>query len=331
MANQLEDKLVVVFGGSGFVGRHVVRALAKRGARIRVAVRRPDLATHLQPLGAAGQIMPIQANLRYRDSIARALEGADAVVNLVGILSESGKQTFEDVQAKALKALSEEVKAKGIERFVHISAIGADGQSSSQYARTKAAGEEFIQENTPNAIILRPSIIFGPDDSFFNRFGSMAKISPVLPLVGGGKTKFQPVFVGDVAAATIKALNGEAKAGTIYELGGPRALSFRECLELLLKIIGRRRKLLGVSFSMARLQARFLQLLPNPLLTVDQVKLLQKDNVVSDNARSEGRTLEGLGITAHTMEAILPSYLVQYMPHGQYDIYKKHREMNEDS
>lgn len=312
------SRLVTIFGGSGFVGRHLVRALARDGWRIRVAVRRPDLAGHLQPLGAVGQIHGVQANLRYRDSVARAVHGADAVVNLVGILAESGRQSFQAVQAQGARIIAEEAAKAGISNFVQLSAIGADADSPAAYARTKAAGEAAVLANIPGAVILRPSIVFGPEDQFFNRFARMAQFLPFLPLIGGGETKFQPVFVGDVAAAAAKALAGEAKPG-IYELGGPDVRSFKALLEAILTITHRRRLLVPLPFSIAKLQASVLENLPGKLLTVDQVTMLERDNVVSAAAIAEGRTLQGLGITPSSYEAIVPTYLYSFRPHGQFD------------
>ena len=322
MHSALNGKLVTVFGASGFLGRHVVLALARRGYRIRAAVRRPDLAEHLQPLGGVGQIMPVQANLRYRWSVDRAVEGADAVVNLVGILYQSGRQSFDAVQGFGPRAIAEAARAAGLNGIVHVSAIGADAASPAAYARTKAAGEAGVLETLPDSVILRPSIVFGPEDDFFNRFAAMARMSPVLPLVGGGVTKFQPVYVGDVAAAIAKAVDGGCKPGTVYELGGPEVKSFKECLELMLEITRRKRLLLPLPFGAAEMQARVLQLLPKPLLTVDQVKMLRVDNVVSAAAEAEGRTLAGLGINPSSLAAILPSYLTRFREHGQYDAHR---------
>ena len=312
------SRLVTIFGGSGFVGRHLVRALAREGWRIRVAVRRPDLAGHLQPLGAVGQIHAVQANLRYRDSVARAVQGADAVVNLVGILAESGRQSFQAVQAQGARIIAEEAARAGISNVVQLSAIGADAESPANYARSKAAGEAAVLAHIPGAVILRPSIVFGPEDQFFNRFARMAQFLPFLPLIGGGDTKFQPVFVGDVAAAAAKALAGEAKPG-IYELGGPDVRSFKALLEAILAITHRRRLLVPLPFSVAKLQASVLENLPGKLLTVDQVTMLERDNVVSAAAIAEGRTLQGLGITPSSYEAIVPTYLYAFRPHGQFD------------
>jgi NADH dehydrogenase len=312
-----DDRLVTVFGGSGFIGRHLVRALAKSGWRIRVAVRRPDLAFHLQPLGRVGQIHAVQANLRFPDSVERAAEGADAIVNLVGLLYKSGRQTFEAVQAQGADAVARAAAANN-SQLVQFSAIGADAQSKSAYARSKAAGEASALAAVPDAVIVRPSIVFGPEDSFFNRFAAMATVSPVLPLIGGGKTRFQPVFVGDVAAAVDAILAGRARAGTTYELGGPEVRTFEELMQLMLHEIGRKRLLVSVPFALARLQALFLEMMPKPLLTRDQVRLLERDNVVSGEAESEQRTLRGLGIAPTAMESVLPSYLVRFRRTGQF-------------
>lgn len=312
-----DDRLVTVFGGSGFVGRHLVRALARSGWRIRVAVRRPDLAFHLQPLGRVGQIHAVQANLRNQDSVDRAAEGADAIVNLVGILYQSGRQRFDTVHAQGAAAVARTAAARKA-KLVQFSAIGADAQSASNYARTKAAGEAAVLEAMPDANIVRPSIIFGPEDSFFNRFAGMACISPVLPLIGGGRTRFQPVFVGDVAAAVDAILAGRAKPGTTYELGGPEVQTFEELMRLMLRIIDRKRLLVPLPFALARLQAFFLELLPKPLLTRDQVRQLEADNVVSEEASRDGRTLAGLGVSPTAMETVLPSYLLRFRRTGQY-------------
>lgn len=312
-------KLVTIFGGSGFIGRHTVRALAKRGWRIRVAVRRPDLAGHVQPLGAVGQIMPVQANLRYRWSVDRAVEKADAVVNLVGLLSESGRQTFGAVQAFGARAVAEATRNAGIGTLVQISAIGADAASESAYARSKAEGEQAVFETLPGAIVMRPSIVFGPEDRFFNRFADLTRLMPFLPLIGGGATRFQPVFVGDVAEAIARAVDGVGDVGSVYELGGPEVKTFRELMELTLAEIGRHRPLVSIPWGLARAQASLLEWLPNPMLTRDQVKLLALDNVVSAAALAEGRTLAGLGIQPTSLEAVLSSYLVRFRPHGQFD------------
>lgn len=311
-------KLVTVFGGSGFVGRYIVRALLKRGYRVRAAVRRPDLAGHLQPLGSVGQVQPVQANLRYRWSIERAIEGADRVVNCVGILSPWGRQTFDAVQSSGAKAIAEVARDAGHNGIVHLSAIGADTASMSDYARTKGEAEAAVKDLAPDSVILRPSVIFGQEDNFFNQFGAMARMSPVLPLIGGGDTKFQPVCVSDVAEAAARAVDRNVVPGT-YELGGPDVATFRRLMEIVCEETGHNRLLLPVPFALASIKAAFLQLLPSPLLTMDQVELLKTDNVVSEDAIKAKRTFEGLGITPHTMAAVLPSYLYRYKTRGQYD------------
>jgi uncharacterized protein YbjT (DUF2867 family) len=311
------NRLVTIFGGSGFVGRHLVRALCKRGYRVRIAVRRPDLTGHLQPLGRVGQIHAVQANLRHADSVDAALRDADAAINLVGIMHESGRQRFPAVQAQGAERVALAASNLGIP-LVHMSAIGADADSVSRYARSKAEGEQLVLAAKPDAVIMRPSIIFGPEDSFFNRFAAMARLSPALPLIGGGATRFQPVFVGDVALAFADALDGKAKPGTVYELGGPEIRSFKELMQSMLGIIGRKRLLVPIPFPIAKIQAAILGILPTPPLTTDQVELLKHDNVVSDDAVREQRTLEGLGLKPMLMEAVLPSYLWRYRKAGQY-------------
>ncbi|KQT42985.1 3-beta hydroxysteroid dehydrogenase [Aureimonas sp. Leaf454] len=311
------EKLVTVFGGSGFIGRYVVRALARRGHRIRVASRRPDLAYHLQTAGNMGQVMPIQANLRYRWSVDRAVEGADHVVNLVGILSESGRQSFDALQAFGARAVAEAARGAGA-NLTQISAIGADAGAKSGYARTKAEGERAVAELVPGATILRPSIVFGPEDQFFNRFADMARMSPVLPLIGGGATRFQPVFVNDLAEAVAMTVDGAVSGGRIYEIGGPEILSFRQMMETMLHVIQRRRHLLNIPFGAAERLAGIARHLPGAPLTPDQVEQLKHDNVVSEAARAEGRTLQAFGIAPQALEAILPTYLVRFRPQGQF-------------
>ncbi len=309
--------LVTVFGGSGFVGRAVVRSLAKAGYRVRVAVRRPDLAGFLQPLGAVGQIQAVQANLRYPASVKAAAAGSDIVINCVGILAEGGNQRFLAVQAQGAKHVAEAAREVSA-RLIHVSAIGADAQSASAYARSKAQGEAAVRAAVPDAIILRPSIIFGQDDSFFNRFAGLSTVSPVLPLIGGGETLFQPVYVGDVAEAVLIAADGCAKPGTTYELGGPQQSSFRSLLETLCEVTGRKPLLLPVPFFAAQIMGRILGLLPNPQLTEDQVELLKSDNVVSEEAVKDQRTLEGLGITPKSVASIIPTYLWRFRKTGQF-------------
>ena len=323
----VKDRLVTVFGGSGFVGRHVVRELANRGWRVRVACRRPDLAFFLQPLGRVGQVVAIQANVRDARSVAAAVQGADAVVNLVGVLAESGRQSFEAVHSFGAGLIGKAATEAGIRSVVHVSAIGADLESSAAYARTKARGEAAIREAAPDTIIFRPSIVFGPEDGFFNRFAAMARIMPVLPLVGAD-TKFQPVFVGDVATAIADALGGKAKAGATYELGGPEVATFRELVAYVCDVTGRKRLLAPLPFGAGRAMALVteivsklsLGLFPAMLTTTrDQVEMLRTDNVVSEAAKAEGRTLEGLGVETESFRAIAPTYLWRYRATGQYD------------
>lgn len=316
MASNLET-LVTVFGGSGFLGRNVVRALCKRDYRVRVAVRRPELAGYLQPSGKVGQVHTIQANLRYPESVEAAVRDSHVVINLVGILAEGGAQTFDAVQAKGAETVAKAAAAAGAS-LVHVSAIGADADSPSRYARAKAAGEAAVSAAVPSATIVRPSLMFGPEDQFTNRFAALARISPVLPLIGG-ETKMQPVYVGDVAAAIADAVDGKAKPGATYELGGPEVLTMREIIETILEITDRERTLVPLSFGLARLQAAFLQFAPGAFkLTPDQVALLERDNVVSDGAKAAGLTLEGLGITPDSLEAIAPQYLWRFRPQGQF-------------
>ncbi len=316
-ARSPDDTLVTVYGGSGFLGRHVVRALAKRNYRIRIAVRRPELAGFLQPLGRVGQIHAVQTNLRYAPSVDAAARDAHVLVNLVGILFERGRQRFDAVHTYGAEQVALAANAHGA-RMVHVSAIGADANSSSAYGRSKANAEQLVLAAQPSTTIMRPSIIFGPEDDFFNRFAALARISPALPLIGGGLTRFQPVFVGDVATAIADAVDGKSRPGTTYELGGPNIRTFKELMQFVLTTIERKRMLVSVPFALARLQSSFLQYLPKPLLTPDQVELLRNDNIVSEAAKSEARTLEGLGIEPEPMEAIVPSYLWRFRKTGQF-------------
>jgi len=309
-------KLVTVFGGAGFLGRHVVRALAKRGYQVRVACRRPDLAGHLQPLGNVGQIQAVQANLRVRWSVDRAVQDADHVVNLVAILFEGGRQTFDAVQDFGARAVAEAARGVGA-KLTHVSAIGADAKSDSDYARTKGLGEKAVLETVPDAVIFRQSFMFGPEDGFFNKFANMARFTPFMPLIGGD-VRSQPVFVGDVAEAIARAVDGKVAGGKVYELGGPQVLTMRENFEEMLRAIDRKRWLVPVPWWAAELQGKIFGLLPKPLLTSDQVKMLKRDNIVSEAAIAEGRTLEGLGIQPKTLASILPSYLWRYRPAGQF-------------
>jgi uncharacterized protein YbjT (DUF2867 family) len=313
-----QDTLVTVFGGSGFLGRSVVRALCKRDYRIRVGVRRPELAGHLQPLGKVGQIHAVQANVRYPASVEAAMRDAHVAINLVGILAQSGAQTFDAVVGTGAGTVAKAAGAVGA-RVVHVSAIGADADSPSRYARAKAAGENAVLSAVPSATILRPSVLFGPEDQFTNRFAALARMSPALPLIGGGVTRLQPVYVGDVADAVADAVDGKTRTGATYELGGPEVLTMREIMEIILATIERQRMLVPLPFGLAKLNSMFLQFAPGPLkLTPDQVVLLRSDNVVSDAAKAAGLTLEGLGITADSLEGVAPQYLWRFRATGQF-------------
>lgn len=319
----MTDKLAVVFGGSGFVGRNVVRELAKRGWRVRAAIRRPHHAQFLRTMGAVGQIQLEQTNVRFRGSVEHALEGADAVVNLVGILHQNGSQRFGAVQSGGAATIAQLAATKGIDRLVHVSAIGADASSASLYARSKGLGEQAVREAAPTATILRPSIIFGPEDEFFNKFAAMAMLSPMLPLFGGGKTRFQPVYVDDVADAICAALEDPGAAGRTFELGGPHIFTFRELLELMLREIGRKRLLLPIPFALGApigLAGEAIGLIPifAPPITRDQIRLLKKDNVVGAGGEAQIGTLADLGVQPVSVEAILPSYMVRYRKYGQF-------------
>lgn len=309
--------LVTVFGGSGFIGTQIVRALARRGARVRVAVRQPHLAHEMRLMGDVGQVEVVQANVRDAASVARAVEGADAVINLVGLLYETGRQTFEAVHVDAARTLAQAAAAAGA-RFVQMSALGADPASTARYARTKADGEAAVREVLPSAVILRPSIVFGPGDDFFNKFGEMAVVSPFLPLIGGGQTRFQPVYVGDVARAAASVALDPQHAGRTFELGGPGVFTFREILDLIQKETGRQRLYAPLPFPLAGLVGTLcspLALTPvPPPLTADQVELLKTDNVVSGQAPG----LSDLGITPETVEAVLPTYLYRFRKGGQF-------------
>ncbi len=312
--------LVTVFGGTGFVGRQVVRSLARQGWRVRVAARNVGRGYRLRMLGDVGQIEVVQANVRNAASVARALDGAEACVNLVGILYETGRQRFQSIHAMGAKLVAETAARQGITNFVQMSALGADADSPSKYARTKAMGEAAVRESLPSAIVIRPSVVFGQEDGLYNKFASLSTFSPALPLVGGGETRFQPVYVGDVAAAVAKALSLPEAAGRTYELGGPATYSFREMMEFVLRETGRNRVLLPLPWFAAKLvgqigdlQAAVLGVIA-PVLTSDQVELLRADNVVSGDAPG----LAELGVEAKTVEAIAPAYLYRYRKGGQY-------------
>ena len=310
--------LVTVFGGSGFLGKHVVRALVKDGWRVRVPVRRPHTAQDLKVIGNVGQVQLMQANIRFAKSVERAVEGSDAVINLVALLYQAGKQSFESVHVRGAETLAKAAAAQGVSNFVQVSSIGADAQSESDYARTKAEGEAAVRAAIPSADIMRPSIMFGPEDGFFNRFAALTQIAPALPLLGGGETKMQPAYVGDVAEAIAKVI-GQGTSGTTYELGGPQVYSFKELMQFMLESIDRKRLLIPVPWFAANMMGFAGELsgyapFVEPFLTRDQVKNLQVDNVVGDGAKS----FADLGIQLETVEAIVPSYLERYRKYGQF-------------
>jgi uncharacterized protein YbjT (DUF2867 family) len=310
----MSNSLITVFGGTGFLGRHTVRALARAGFRVRVAVRYPNQGFFLPPMGHVGQIALVKCNVREADQVAAAVHGAEAVVNLTGILYQRGEQSFEAVHVEAAEAIAKAARAAGAMSLVHVSAIGADKDAASSYAASKGEGELRVREAFPDAVILRPSLVFGPEDDFFNRFAALARVLPFLPLIGGGHTKFQPVFVGDVADAIVRGVTDPATRGKTFELGGPTVYSFKELMQVMLRETCRKRFLVPVPFFVARIQAMFLQFLPMPLLTPDQVTLLKSDNVVTGKD-----TLATLGITPTSVEAEAPAYLWRFRPKGQYD------------
>lgn len=317
----MRTTLVTVFGGSGFIGRHVVRALAKNGYRIRVATRYPNLAHFLVPMGVVGQIQLLRTNVREAEQVEAALAGASAAVNLCGVLLSRGEQSFEGIHVEAAQSIAQAARKAGVTSLVHVSAIGADADSESSYAQSKAEGEKRVREAFPDATIIRPSIVFGPQDAFFNKFAGLFRwVPPILPfpiLIGGGKTRFQPVFVGDVAAAIAKGLSSVNARGQTFELGGPGTYSFRDLMRVVLEATGRKSWLVPLPFALARFQAFFLQFLPGAMLTPDQVTLLKSDNVVSEGAK----TLADLGIVPTSVEAEVPAYLWRFRPKGQYEDY----------
>jgi NADH dehydrogenase len=328
-----EQQTVTVFGGSGFLGRYVVSRLAECGYRVLVPTRQPNLANFL-PLGKVGQINPIHANLRNEDSVAHAVARADHVVNLVGILQETGRQRFDTLQAKAPAMIAR--LAKKAVSFTHVSAIGADADSESAYARSKAEGEAALLEARPDAVILRPSLMFGPGDSAFNRFGTLARMLPVLPLPGA-ETRFQPVYAGD--EAVVRAVDGAVPGGRVYELGGPEIRTMRQMMEFVFEVTERKRVILPIPNNLARtmgsalgtLDWLTLGLIPDELVTTrDQAILLETDNVVSEAAMREGRTLQGLGLAPTTIEAIVPAYLLRFRKTGQFDLKRNAKQTTPD-
>ena len=313
------SKLVTIYGGSGFVGRYIARRMAKEGWRVRVAVRRPNEALFVRPYGAVGQVEPVLCNIRDDASVRAAARGADAVINCVGTFDAGGKNNFDAVQHEGAARIARIAAAEGVARMVHISAIGADAEGASLYAQSKATGEAAVLAAFPSAVILRPSVIFGSDDKFFNRFAAMARFGPILPVVGA-QTRFQPVHVDDVAKAAVVAVTGDA-AG-VYELGGPDIESFRSLMQQMLVVINRRRLVINIPFFVARIMAFFLdmgsictgRLVKNTMLTRDQVRALASDNVVAEGAKG----FADLGINPSAMAAVLPDYLWPHRPSGQY-------------
>lgn len=318
----MKNEIVTIFGGSGFVGRYIVKRFAEAGYRVRIAVRRPERADFLKPAGRVGQIITVQANIRDPHSVARAVEGATIVINAVGVLFESGKQNFDLLHHQGAETVAKAAKAAGAKRFLHLSAIGADENSASQYAASKGLGEKAVTAAFSEASIIRPSVVFGAEDNFFNRFAKMSFFSPFLPAVGGGETKMQPVYVNDVAEAVFKAAHASESAGKIYELGGPSILTFREILEKTCYHIGRKRFLFPLPFWFARIKAFFFEFLPNPPLTRDQVTLLEKDNIVSENALN----FQDLEISPQDLDPVLEDYMRRYRPGGFYNIKKGYTE-----
>lgn len=314
MASSFQGRSVTVFGGSGFIGRYVVKRLANQGARVRVAVRDAEKAKFLKPMGAVGQIAPFAVNISNERLVRQAVDGADDVINLVGILAENGSQSFSRIQAEAPGVIAEAAKAAGVERFVQMSSIGASAESDSKYAQSKAMGEAAVKAAMPNAAILRPSVVFGPEDDFFNRFAAMARFAPALPLIDGGGTKFQPVHVGDVAEAVMVALRSEDAAGKTYELGGPHVMTFKEVLEYVMAETGRKRLLLPVPSAFLRPLAGLMECIPGAPLTRDQLIQLQTDNIVSEGSES----LDALGIKPTGISAVAPAYLVRFRDGGQF-------------
>jgi uncharacterized protein YbjT (DUF2867 family) len=311
----MDGKRVTVFGGAGFVGRTIVRELARRGARVTVGCRDVERAKFLKPMGVVGQVTPVKADVTNAGQVARALEGADIVISLVGILYQSGRNTFDAVQASGPGVVARAAADAGVGQMVHVSAIGADVSSKSSYACSKALGEAAVREAFPGATILRPSIIFGADDSFFNKFAGLAGFAPALPLIGGGHTRFQPVYVQDVAAAALASLARADAVGQTYELGGPTIYTFRELMELMMAHTKRPRPLVHLPFWAAKFKAGFLEMLPKPLLTRDQVELLRTDNVVGEDAVGLG----DLGVEATPCDIVLPTYLDRFRPGGRYN------------
>jgi len=311
---QNNQKIIAIFGAGGFIGKHLMRQLTKLGYRLKIATRNPYLKGYLKPLGNPGQIELFKTNIFNQDDVKKILQNCDLAINLVGILFENRKQKFNHIHSEFPYLLSNLCQELGIKNLVHISALGVKENHSSEYMKSKLMGEKNIMNNFSSSVILRPSIVFGPEDKFFNSFASIAQISPALPLIGGGKTKFAPIYVGDVAKAIVKALELNNSKPNIYELGGPENYSFKELMEILLLEIKKKRLLISVPFGFAKFQSYFLQIMPNPLLTPDQVELLKYNNIIS----GDHLTLKDLGITGTTIQNILPKYIYRFRTGGQF-------------
>jgi len=311
---QNNQKIIAIFGAGGFIGKHLIRDLTKLDYRIKIATRNPYLKGYLKPLGNPGQIELFKTNIFNEEDVKNVLKNCDLVINLVGILYETGKQKFNHIHSHFPHILSNLCNELGIKNLVHISALGVKEKHSSLYMQSKLDGEKNIQENFKSSVILRPSVVFGPEDKFFNTFASLAQFSPALPLVGGGKTRFAPIYVGDVAKAIVKVLELNNSEPKIYELGGPENYSFKELMQILLVEIKKKRFLIPISFGAAKFQSYFLQIMPNPLLTPDQVELLKYNNIVS----GDHPILKDLGISGTPIQSILPKYIYRFRSGGQF-------------
>ena len=311
---QNNQKIIAIFGAGGFLGKHLMRELTKLDYRVKVATRNPYLKGYLKPLGSPGQIELFKTNIFDQESVKQVLKNCDLAINLVGILYETRKQKFNQIHSQFPHLLSNLCNELGTKNLIHVSALGVRERHTSQYMQSKLQGEKNIQDNFKPSVILRPSVVFGPEDKFFNTFASIAQFSPVLPLIGGGKTKFVPIYVGDVAKAVVKTLDLNNSEPEIYELGGPKNYSFKELMEILLIEIKKKRFLIPIPFGMAKFQSYFLQMMSNPLLTPDQVEMLKYNNIVS----GDYPTLKDLGISGTPIQSVLPKYIYRFRTGGQF-------------